>query len=407
MAILNRHIMKCVKWLLSGAAFAAVVGTSSCASWHKHDNATASSANPADNAGQPVQNAQTAREPQDDTEAFDSTATPPQVNIFGELDGVPRGPGRPVGDEGFQQHTFADEGYDSDVSIDPTGKWLVFASTRHNQHAGIYLQRVDGTAVTKLTADDADNAYPIFSPDGKNIAFCSTRSGVWNIYVMDIDGRNVVQITSGSTQAVHPSYSPSADRLVYSALGSRSNQWELWTVNLATGEKRQIGYGLFPTWSPNKDVDRIAFQRARQRGSRWFSLWTLDLIEGEARRVTEVAVSSNAAIVSPAWSPDGKRLVFATIIDPSRAGSHHRGEQDIWSIAADGSDRRRLTDGNGVNVSPVWGSDNRVYFVSDRTGTESIWSVRPETASVFTAAAPKTEKKNEAVGSADTRDADR
>jgi Tol biopolymer transport system component len=387
-----------VKWLLSGAAFAAVVVSSSgCSLFRKNEPAAASST--------PVASPLATSEPLNDNEAFQPPSPPPQVNIFGELDGVARGPVKPIGDEGFQQHTFADEGYDSDVAIDPTGKMLVFASTRHSEHAGIYLQHVDGTAVTKLTADDADNAYPTFSPDGKAIAFCSTRSGVWNIYIMDTDGRNVVTITSGSSQCVHPSFSPDGSRLVYSAMGTRSNQWELWTINLSTGEKRQIGYGVFPNWSPNKDVDRIAFQRARQRGSRWFSLWTLDLIDGEARRVTEVAVSSNAAIVSPSWSPDGHRLVFATIIDPTRSPGRRRAEQDIWTINADGSDRRRLTDGNGVNLSPVWGEDNRVYFISDRGGTESIWSVRPEIGQVFTAsAAPKTPKKNEAVGETDTRE---
>jgi TolB protein len=382
-----------LKWLLTGAAFAAVVGTAGCSLFHKSSPkmATTAPANPMDSA-----------------DAFDAPSTPPpQVNVFGELDGVARGPGKTVGDEGFEQHTFADEGYDADVCVDPTGKWMVFASTRNSEHPGIYMQRVDGTAVTKLTSDDSDNAFPEFSPDGKQIAFCSTRSGVWNVYVMDTDGRNVVQVTSGNTQAVHPSFSPDGTRLVYSSLGARSNQWELWIVGLANGEKREIGYGLFPSWSPSKDGDHIAFQRARQRGSRWFSLWTLDLIDGEAHHVTEVAVSSNAAIVSPGWSPDGKRLTFATIIDPSSPNSKRKGEQDIWTINVDGTDRRRLTDGNGVNVSPVWAMDDRIYFISDRAGTETVWSVKAEKGSVFTAGAQKTDKSKDAVGTVDTRDADR
>jgi Tol biopolymer transport system component len=389
-------------------------GIAGCASFHKStEQASAASVSTGKASVAPPL-------PVDDVQSYDSegaaqpaaVAAPVNVNVFGELNGVPRGPGITVGDEGFQQHTFTDEGADSDVSVDPTGKWIVFASTRHNEHAGIYTQRVDGTAVTKLTSDDSDNAFPTFSPDGKQIAFCSTRSGTWNIYVMDIDGRNAITVTSGSTQCIHPSYSPDGTRLVYSALGARSNQWELWTVNIASGEKQQIGYGLFPSWSPNKEKDQIAFQRARQRGSRWFSLWTLDLVDGEARRVTEVAVSSNAAIVSPSWSPDGKRLVFATILDPAHGGKKipggpNRGEQDIWTIDLDGNNRRRITDGNGINLSPVWSSDNRVYFVSNRSGTESVWSVRPGSDREFTAAAPKVDKPRDAVTATDTRDADK
>ncbi len=230
------------------------------------------------------------------------------MNVFGEINGVSLPAAGNSADGGFQQHTYADEGYDSDVTVDPTGVWLAFASTRHNPHAAIYLQRTDGSAVVQLTSDKGDDAYPVFSPDGKQIAFSSTRGGNWQVYLMDADGRNTTQLTSGPMQAIHPSFSPDGARLVYAALGSRSNQWELWTVNLASGEKRMIGNGLFPSWSPDKSMDRIAFQRARQRGSRWFSVWTLELSNGEAHRVTEVAESARrpyfrrpGALTANAW----------------------------------------------------------------------------------------------------------
>jgi Tol biopolymer transport system component len=312
----------------------------------------------------------------------------PVVNIFGEIDGQQAKTRADGGDFGFQQHTSADEGYDADVNIDPTGKWLVYASTRHNARPEIYLQRVDGTSVTQLTSDPSENAQPCFSPDGKTVAFCSTRAGSWDLYTMDIDGRNVVQITSGPSQDMHPSFSPDGSRLVYSSISARSGQWELWVVTLATREKKMIGHGLFPSWSPEKGVDRIAFQRARQRGSRWFSLWTLDLADGEARRITEVAVSSNAAIISPCWSPDGKRLAFATVVDPAQTNKGKpRGQQDIWVIDADGGNRQRLTDGTATCLIPCWSTDHRVYFVSDRDGRENVWSVRTDPASVWPVAA--------------------
>jgi dipeptidyl aminopeptidase/acylaminoacyl peptidase len=322
-------------------------------------------------------------------------APPKAVNVFGEVDGAPPPRAGAANDAGFQQHTFTDVGGDADVCVDPTGKWLLYSSTRNSERPYIYMQRVDGTSVIELTGDAGGDAYPCFSPDGKQIAFASTRSGPWQIYLMDSDGRNVVQVTNGTMQCVHPSFSPDGTRVVYAAIGSKSNQWELWTVNLSSNEKRMIGYGLFPRWSPDKTVDRIAFQRARQRGSRWFSLWALDLIEGEGHRLTEIAASSNAAIISPTWNPDGSRLTFATIVEPAAApaseGVHRprgnappaparHGRQDIWTINADGSNRQRLTDGNGTNLSPWWAPDNRVYFISDRGGAECVWSVRADPA---------------------------
>jgi TolB protein len=336
---------------------------------------------------------------------------PQNINVFGELNGN-RQRGGFVIDIGLQQHTFPEEGFDSDVCVDPTSKWLIFASTRNSDHPSIYLQRVDGTAVTQLTAGSAEDAYPVFSPDGKQVAFSSTRGGAWQIFVMDIDGKNVTQMTNGTSQSIHPSWSPDGSRLVFCTLGSRSGQWELWTVNVKTGEKRMIGDGLFPAWSPDRTTDRLAFQRARQRGSHWFSVWTMDLVDGEGRRVTEVAVSPNSAIISPAWSPDGKRLAFTTIMQPARGGNKVKGQTDIWATDADGGNRQRLTDGRGTNLTPYWAGDNRVYFISDRGGPECIWSIRADvdrqTNLAKDAAKPEPQKQNEpAVGSADTGEVNR
>lgn len=327
-----------------------------------------------------------------DPEIFESSPieqpVPPTVNVFGEFDGIERAAPLSSASAGFQQHTFVDEGYDSDVTVDPAGQWIAFASTRHAENTDIYLQKVDGLSVTQLTSDPADDAFPAFSRDGTRIAFCSTRAGNWDLYVMEADGRDVVQVTSGPMQDMHPSFSPDGTRLAYCSLGYRSDQWELWIVNLATQERKMIGTGLFPVWSPDKSKDQIAFQRARQRGSRWFSLWTLDLVDGEARHLTEVAVSSNAAIVSPSWSPDGKHLTFATIVEPARtAGGKPQGQQDIWMINADGANRRRLTDGSGTNLEPHWSADNRIYFISDRGGCEAVWSVAAGASNVSTAGA--------------------
>jgi TolB protein len=311
----------------------------------------------------------------------------PIVNIFGELDGLPQAYGNPLQQAGYQRHTRLEEGSDSHVAADPTGRWIVFASTRHSEQSKLYTQRVNGTTVTQLTSGGGEDAFPAFSPCGTRIAFASTRAGPWNIFTMDLDGRNVTQVTEGPSHDLHPSFSPDGRRLVYCATGTRSGQWELWVVELATGQKQMIGYGLFPRWSPSREVDRIAFQRPRQRGSRWFSLWTLDLIDGEARRLTEVTVSSNAAIVTPAWSPDGNRLAFVTIVSPSDniMSRAITGQQDIWTINADGTNRQRLTDGTGTNLMPFWSVDNRVYFISDRGGAESVWSIRTDVPATMSA----------------------
>ncbi|MEM1013778.1 MAG: DPP IV N-terminal domain-containing protein [Planctomycetota bacterium] len=305
-----------------------------------------------------------------------------EPNAFGEFEGEGERPYKPVaGRAGYQQHTYVDEGFDTDVAVSPDGEAIAFASTRHSQRSDIYLQSTSGLAVTKLTTDPADDAFPSFSPQGDRIAFCSNRAGNWDVYVMDRDGRNVTAITQGTGHDLHPSFSPDGRKLVFCRIGSRSDQWELWTADIATGEKTMIGFGLFPDWSPRMDKDVIAFQRARQRGGRWFSLWTLELDNGEPTNVTEVAMSTNAALVAPAWSPDGMKIAFATVVEPG-AGMPDTdsavGRQDIWTIDADGTNRHRITDGKGTYATPSWAENGRVFFVSDRGGTECVWSARAD-----------------------------
>lgn len=394
---MSKRIRKAITVILAGGSFLLVMGTAGCSRisammpWHRSQVIASAPA--------PVS------EPKETQFASrtDTEEPAPEVNVFGEMDGVAPTLAPHSADSGFQQHTFADEGYDNDVTVSPDGKYLVFTSTRHNEHPDIYLQKVDGQSVTQLTCDNCDDAFPTFSPDGKTIAFCSTRSGNWDIYTMDLDGKNVTQVTSGPMQDLHPSFSPDGSRLVFCSSGGRSGQWELWVVNLSNNEKQMVGTGLFPRWSPNKNKDTIAFQRARQRGSRWFSLWTMDLVDGEARHVTEVAVSSNAAIVSPAWSPDGSKLAFGTIVDPARTvNGKPPGQQDVWTVDADGSNRHRITDGAGANTEPCWANDGRIFFVSDRGGTECIWSARADQAKTMTAS--KSSEPKESVGSTDTHE---
>ncbi|MEO1237973.1 MAG: DPP IV N-terminal domain-containing protein, partial [Planctomycetota bacterium] len=288
------------------------------------------------------------------------------LHRFGELDPLrtPGSPGTPAAspldDQGsLRRVTFTHEGADFDVEIDPTGRYLVYASTRHRQTADLYFQRVDGTAVTQLTTDPGNDVMPTLSPDGSQVAFASDRAGTWDIYLMDTDGGPAVKLTEDGAQNLHPSFSPDGRRLVYSSRGTQSGVWELVVIDVARPAHRQIiGHGLFPTWSPTGD--KIAYQRARERGSRWFSVWTVTITEqGEAVHPTEIAASSNAAIITPEWSPDGRSLVFCTVLDPttdSPAGSR----ADIWVSNADGSGRARLTHGSFGNLYPTWSPDGSI-----------------------------------------------
>jgi len=283
-----------------------------------------------------------------------------------------------------RQITFASEGADLDPAIDPTGHWLAFASTRHRPTYDIYLQAVDGTSVTQLTGDPASDRMPVFSPDGRRVAFCSDRNGNWDIYLMDLDGSGqTVRLTDDVADEIHPTFSPDGKRLAYCTATGEAGDWELVIVDLdnSRAAKRFLGqHGLFPQWSPKGD--KILFQRARERGSAFFSVWTVDIVGDEARRATEIASSSNAGVINPSWSPDGEHVVFCTVVNPPADDRTKPVHADVWMVDADGKHRSNLTNSRYLNYQPVWASDGWIYFVSNRGhgGTETIWGLRPDAA---------------------------
>ena len=304
------------------------------------------------------------------------------VGVFGDIQntrGV-SGNGSPLDSPGnLQQVTFLTEGSDFDPEVDPSGQMLGFASTRHRESPDLYIQKIGGTSVTQLTNDPAKDIMPTFSPDGSHVAFASDRSGNWDIYVVDVAGGKAIQLTNSPTHDLHPSFSPDGTKLVYCSYGAKSGQWELVVVDVNNPATRQIiGHGLFPQWSPRGD--KILFQRSRERGTRWFSVWTVDYAEGEARRATEVIAANNAAAITPSWSPDGKHIVFCTVVNPDSADSEKPVQADVWMIDTDGSSRVNLTNSSFANLQPTWAKNGLVYFVSNRgkDGIESVWSLRVE-----------------------------
>jgi Tol biopolymer transport system component len=278
----------------------------------------------------------------------------------------------------LRRHTFAEVGGDFDPDLDASGERMVFSSTRHNVKPDLYLKSVTGLAVTQLTSDPSSEVQPAFSPDGTRVAFASDHGGDWDIWVVSVEGGPPVQITHDIADDVHPSWSPDGSKLVYCSLPSGGGQWELWVSDATTGASRTfIGYGLFPEWSPVGDT--ILFQRARERSDRWFSIWTLTLLAGEPRYPTELATSSTQAMILPCWSPDGRRVAFATsrsgVVGP--ASTPPTGAVDIWVMDVDGRRKTRLTDGYSANYGPAFAPDGRIYFTSDRSGAESVWSLLP------------------------------
>ncbi len=281
------------------------------------------------------------------------------------------------GSENLRQISYTRVGADFGADIDPvSGLFVVYASTQHRKTADLYLKQVDGFTVTQLTTDSGNDVMPSISPDGELVAFASDRAGNWDSWVKRLDGGRPIQVTIAPSHEMHPSWSPDGRYLAFCSLGEKSGQWEIVVVEAARpSQRRFVGYGLFPRFSP--DGKKLLFQRTRQRGTRTFSIWTMDYKDGEGIRPTEIVAASNAALINPAWSPDSKRIVFSAVLNPSADPDAAPDSADIWAVNVDGSNRSQLTSDRFANLQPVWGPNGMIYFISNRTGWDNLWALRP------------------------------
>ncbi|QQS09777.1 MAG: PD40 domain-containing protein [Phycisphaerales bacterium] len=287
---------------------------------------------------------------------------------------------------GVTRVTIAQEGADFDPCVTPDGEHIVFASTRHRPTADIYVKRADGQVMTQLTSDPADDAMPAVSPDGQRIAFASNRSGNWDIYVMPSTGGRAVQVTSDPADELHPSWSPDGTKLTFSRMGEASRRWEMWVTDASNSATANfIGYGLFPQWAPvagtgSTGGDLILYQLGRERGKRTFGLWTLEYTDGQVTSKSEIASSSDTALINPTWSPDGQWIAYAEVPaitpdTPTSRASVFPTKGTMWMVGVDGSNKVQLASGPGASLMPTWSVNHRLFFVSNREGRESIWSM--------------------------------
>jgi len=207
-------------------------------------------------------------------------------------------------------------------SLSPDGKWVVYEGNQSG-NADIYLQSVGGQTPINLTKDSPDDdTEPAFSPDGESIAFRSSRQG-GGIFVMGRTGESVRRLTD---EGYNPAWAPDATTIVYATddanvLG-RGHRSELWTVSVATGEKRRIfeGDAVQPSWSPNGL--RIAYWRTFGERQAQRHIWTIPAAGGTAVPVT----SDTAVNWNPVWSPDGRFLFFSSV---------RGGPMNLWQVPID------------------------------------------------------------------------
>jgi Tol biopolymer transport system component len=243
--------------------------------------------------------------------------------------------------------------FDGVFSWSPRNRKIAFISKR-GDHYQIYTMNLDGSGLTQLTNTPRDYYELAWSPDGTKIAFSAGDGSGFTIYVMNADGSGQTKLTTGLS--FHMSWSPDSTRLVFST-GSDIYVMSADGSNL-TKINHQPASGT-PTWSPNGQ--QIAFPSSYDDpycpNSPSVTEMALARPDGSSQtRLTHTYGSCRGSgiFISPwwplVWSPSGDRIAFVGALRIK----NKPGNYEIYTINADGSNTRNLTNSDGYDRWPVW-----------------------------------------------------
>lgn len=244
----------------------------------------------------------------------------------------------------------------------PDGRHIAFDSDRSDpdptdEHFvnDVFTMRPNGTDIVNLTGSVGVSGDPSWSPDGKSIAFQSDRGLYPNkqgIYVMRRDGTHISRVTRIPAGAFDtaPRFSPDGHRLVFTRYGGEEEFGDaaLHTVGVSGKQVRQItpfaiGAGD-ADWSPNGE--RIVFEAYPDAASRG-DVYVVRDNGRSLRNITDNPATTGSA--DPVWSPDGRTILFLQGIFEANEAT-----LGLATMKADGSHRAFISPGSPESHQPDW-----------------------------------------------------
>jgi Tol biopolymer transport system component/DNA-binding winged helix-turn-helix (wHTH) protein len=244
----------------------------------------------------------------------------------------------------------------------PSGQWLVVSDRNSPRDPfALFLVSIETGEKRKLTSPPGNltgDGDPAVSPDGRAVVFTRaiTGSGGSDLYLLELsEGLRTVgepkRITFWQRFTGEPAWWPDGNSILFASGASFSNR-TLWQMAIRgparqPGEPERLpfggeGYYFLPAISRQ---GRVVYSQSAVRAH----VWRLEL--GGSHRVDKLPLNSSRLDHVPQYSPDGKRIAFA---------SNRSGSDEIWLCEADGSNAVKLTAFGGPYVAnPAWSPDGR------------------------------------------------
>jgi Tol biopolymer transport system component/C-terminal processing protease CtpA/Prc len=237
--------------------------------------------------------------------------------------------------------------------------------------------RIDGQAPPPAAAAARPSfAEPALSHDGREVAFVSG-GDVWTVAASGGEARLLV---SGPATESHPVYSPDGRSLAF--VSTRTGTGDIYRLELASGDLRRLTFDDGPesldAWSADGKWIYFTSSTGDVAGMN-------DVYRVAAQGGTPMAVTADRYVSEyfAAPSPDGKAVAFTargiSFGQWWRRGRSHIDEAEIW-VWRDGMEGgspsyERVTEGGAKQMWPMWSGDGRtLFYVSDRNGHQNLWA---------------------------------
>jgi dipeptidyl aminopeptidase/acylaminoacyl peptidase len=260
----------------------------------------------------------------------------------------------------------------SDPQISPDGKWIAYTVTvgdkeANSSNSDIWMVSMDGKTIRQLTNSPEGDSQPRWRPDGKVLAFISSRDGAPQIYILPMDGGEADKLTNISTGASTPVWSNDGKWLLFTSSvypecaddacnKKRAEEWE-------TGKVKAQVYDhlLYRHWDTWRDGTRshVFIANAGDGSFR-------DLTPGDA----DAPPAALGGFPDYAFSPDGKEVCYVKNTDPVVALSTNN---DLFVVPMGGGETERITTNQGNDNNPVYSPDGKyiAYLMMPRAGFEA------------------------------------
>jgi TolB protein len=131
--------------------------------------------------------------------------------------------------EGKDRKDLTQAGINNWPAFSPDGKYLAFGSSRDGDFE-IYAMKSDGNDVRRLTRSPGLDMRPAWSPDGRRIAFTSNRDGRYQVYLMNADGRSTRRVRTAPERDDYAAWHPDGKRLV--VVSERDGRSDLYLIDV-------------------------------------------------------------------------------------------------------------------------------------------------------------------------------